>query len=89
MEDYDSKVKEREEKEKGRLTKERVKSFIHDEETLKRFGYLLEAPEGKGGDIPNEVGQKRTCDRCKLEYVVKDKGDLSQVSSPSLSYLGQ
>lgn len=78
MEEYDSKVKEREEKEKGKLTRDRVEGFVHDEETLKRYGYLLKVPNGEGGDIPNEVGQTKSCDRCKLEFVVKN--DLSQVS---------
>lgn len=77
MEDYDANVKEREEKEKGKLTRARVEGFVHDEATLQKFGYLLNVPKGAGGDIPNEVGQKRECDRCKAEFVVKD--DLNQV----------
>lgn len=56
----------------------RDEGFVHDEETLKRYGYLLKVPNGEGGDIPNEVGQTKSCDRCKLEFVVKN--DLSQVS---------
>ncbi|GAA5961196.1 hypothetical protein JCM3765_001261 [Sporobolomyces pararoseus] len=84
MEEYDSKVKEREEKEKGKLTRDRVEGFVHDEETLKKFGYLLEVPEGEGGVIPNEVGQTKSCDRCKSEFVVKN--DLSQTERQACAY---
>lgn len=78
MESFESTLKERQEKEKGELKKERVEGFVHDEETLRKFGYLLEVPEGEGGDIPNEAGQKRVCDRCKGEFVVKN--ELTHVS---------
>ncbi|GAA5915383.1 uncharacterized protein JCM6883_006819 [Sporobolomyces salmoneus] len=86
MEEWDSKQKEREEKERGRLTRERVEDFVHDVETLRRFGYLLEVPEGEGGDIPNETGQKRECDRCKNEFVVKEELDQNDREACSYHY---
>ncbi|GAA5882690.1 hypothetical protein JCM16303_006546 [Sporobolomyces ruberrimus] len=84
MESFESTLKERQEKEKGELKKERVEGFVHDEETLRKFGYLLEVPEGEGGDIPNEVGQKRVCDRCKGEFVVKN--ELTHADRQACSY---
>lgn len=84
-EEFERKSKEREEREKGKLTKEKVESFVAKEEELKRFGYLLDVPEGEGGAIPNEVGQKRTCDRCKREFIVKNPDEFNQVGSSSVS----
>lgn len=80
-EEFDKNLKAREEREKGKLTRDKIERFVASEEELKRFGYLLEVPEGQGGDIPNEVGEKKRCDRCRKEFVVKDPNDFNQVSS--------
>ncbi|GAA6021902.1 hypothetical protein JCM11491_004786 [Sporobolomyces phaffii] len=84
MDDFDRHARERAEREQGRLTRARVQGFVHDRATLDKFGYLLEVPAGRGGDIPNEVGQKRECDRCKSEFVVKD--DLTLTDRQACSY---
>ncbi|GAA5973943.1 hypothetical protein JCM21900_006823 [Sporobolomyces salmonicolor] len=65
-------TKQAEEKE-GRLTRERVDKFLHDEETLAKFGYMLEVPDGLGGDNVTEVGNVRKCDRCGKEFTVKEE----------------
>ncbi|GAA5891701.1 hypothetical protein JCM6882_006172 [Rhodosporidiobolus microsporus] len=69
---------------KGRLTRERVGRWVHDRETLGRFGYPVEVPEGEGGDRVTEEGNVRECDRCKKEYVVK--GALGEDELHACSY---
>ncbi|GAA5942194.1 uncharacterized protein JCM15063_002039 [Sporobolomyces koalae] len=73
MEEYEANLKQLEDAEQGRLTRVRVREFVHSNEKLEKFGYMLDVPAGPGGDIPHEVGQKRNCDRCKGEFVVLDK----------------
>jgi RNA exonuclease 1 len=80
LEDEAEKLAKLAEEEKGRLTRKRVEKFVHDAEKLRVFDYMLEVPEGLGGDKETEVGGVRTCDRCKKEFLVK--ADLSEVRCP-------
>ncbi|GAA5983432.1 hypothetical protein JCM10908_000284 [Rhodotorula pacifica] len=61
------------EKEKGRLTRKRVETFVHPVETLEKFDYVVKVPNGPGGDKVSEEGNARKCERCKREFVVVSK----------------
>ncbi|GAA5858116.1 hypothetical protein JCM1840_001049 [Sporobolomyces johnsonii] len=76
-------TKQAEEKE-GRLTRERVEQFVHNDETLAKFGYVLEVPDGLGGDKVTEVGSVRKCDRCGKEFTVK--GELNETDRQACQY---
>ena len=42
-------------------------------ETMKRWEYVTEIPEGDGGSKPSEEGKVKTCERCSKPFVVKRK----------------
>lgn len=77
LEDEAEKLAKQVQEEKGRLTRKRVEKYVHDEEKLRIFDYMLEVPEGPGGDKETEVGSSRSCDRCKKDFIVK--ADLEEV----------
>ncbi|GAA6062967.1 hypothetical protein JCM10212_005726 [Sporobolomyces blumeae] len=70
--------------EEGRLTRARTEGFVHDRATLERFGYMLDVPEGPGGDQITEQGKVRNCDRCKKEFVVQ--AELSPADKEACAY---
>lgn len=78
LEDEVVKQRQKVEDEKGRLTRERVKGYVHSLETLKKFEYMVEVPEGRGGDEETQEGLVRKCDRCGVEWTVR--AELSEVS---------
>ncbi|KAK4054549.1 RNA exonuclease 3 [Microbotryomycetes sp. JL201] len=73
LEQLDERAKLHEERERNRLTKDKIKEFVHDKETLKQYEYVVDVPRGKGGDCPTEQGNVRKCDRCGTEFVVKSE----------------
>lgn len=40
-------------------------------EEMRRWGYVVEVPEGEGGTKPNDIGAVKTCERCGQHYLVK------------------
>jgi RNA exonuclease 1 len=70
---------EREEKEKGRLTRRKVDQYISTKEVLAKWEYLVDVPEQPGGHEPNEEGNIKKCDRvgCGIEFLVHS--DLNEV----------
>ncbi|SCZ88630.1 BZ3500_MvSof-1268-A1-R1_Chr2-1g04535 [Microbotryum saponariae] len=84
LEDDLARQKKREEEYRGRLTTDRVQKFIHDVETLRKFDYVVEVPEGAGGDRLTEEGNLRTCDRCGKEFKVS--AELTEAERTACSY---
>ncbi|SGY23982.1 BQ5605_C019g09000 [Microbotryum silenes-dioicae] len=84
LEDDLARQKKREEEYKGRLTTDRVQKFIHDVETLRKFDYVVQVPEGAGGDRPTEEGNVRRCDRCGKEFKVS--AELTEAERTACSY---
>lgn len=71
LEDEAEALKRLEETEKGRLTKVKLKRFVHSKDVLAKFGYDVEVPPGIGGSRPTEEGNIIKCDRCGKEFIVK------------------
>ncbi|BGP16917.1 hypothetical protein JCM10213_007362 [Rhodosporidiobolus nylandii] len=84
LEDEAARLAASAEEEKGRLTRARVGKFVHGREALRQFGYVLEVPEGPGGDRVTEEGNMRHCDRCNKEFVVK--GELDEEDRQACSF---
>lgn len=61
-----------------RLTRERVSELTMSVEDMKKWGYIIDIPEGIGGDKPNEVGCPMKCERCSQPYMVKPKNEAEQ-----------
>lgn len=80
---YAERVKQLAEKEKGKLTREKVAKFIASRETLLVYDYVIEVPGDVGGSRPDEEGKVAKCDRCGTEWLVK--GELDDVS-PALLF---
>ncbi|KAI5481748.1 RNA exonuclease 1 [Pseudohyphozyma bogoriensis] len=68
-------AKRREEEEKGRLTRARLGKFVAKRETMVQYDYVVDVPEGVGGDQSNEEGNVRKCERCGQDFIVAAEGD--------------
>lgn len=68
---------------KRRETREKLKALtvsskqlephLMSAETMKRWGFMTELPDGPGGSNPSEEGKVKTCERCNKPFVVKRK----------------
>jgi RNA exonuclease 1 len=65
---------------KGRMTPARVQGLVMTREQMEKHDYVVQVPDGPGGDRPTEEGNAMVCDRCKQSFVVK--GTLSEVWTP-------
>lgn len=84
LEDEATRLKAAEEKEKGRLTKEKIKKYISTKEILIKYDYVVELPDGDGGDLETEEGYVRKCDRCGKDWMVK--GILDEFDKTACSF---
>ncbi len=73
-----------EEEEKSRLTAERVERYLASRKDLQTYGYVVEVPEGEGGEQETEEGNVRKCERCGVDYLVH--ADLSEADKVVCSY---
>lgn len=83
LEDDAKRAKERTEQEKGKLDPRRIKRYLASKEQLAQYDYVVQVPDGPGSTQPTEEGNKRTCQRCAREFVVKS--ELEEVQQPSKS----
>ncbi|KAH8830486.1 ribonuclease H-like protein [Flagelloscypha sp. PMI_526] len=56
------------------LTKAHLEPFVHSVEELEKWGFLLQVPDGPGGERPFHEGMI-TCDRCKVQFLVQKDVD--------------
>jgi RNA exonuclease 1 len=54
-----------------RLTREHLASLILKKSQMQDWGYVVDIPEGPGGDKPSEEGGIRNCERCSKPFIVK------------------
>lgn len=85
LEQENTRLVEKKEKEKRAIRREKVKKFISSKEVLRVFDYVVDLPQGVGGEQMTEEGRVRKCDRCGVEFLVK--GGLDDVRSSLLSSL--
>ncbi|KAK4056646.1 RNA exonuclease 3 [Microbotryomycetes sp. JL221] len=71
LEQVDQKLKLKQEIEFKKLTRDKVEKFVSSKQVLETFDYVVEVPDGIGGDKPTEEGNMRKCDRCGAEFIVK------------------
>jgi RNA exonuclease 1 len=62
---------------KDRMTPARLKKFIMSREEMEKHDYVVEVPDGPGGDRPTEEGNAIECEKCGQSFVVK--GNLTAV----------
>ena len=75
LEDDLDREKRRTEAEKGKLTRTRITRYVSSKELLAKYDYMLQVPDGEGGDQPTEEGNLRKCERCKEEWTVRRELD--------------
>ncbi|KAJ6539436.1 ribonuclease H-like domain-containing protein [Mycena capillaripes] len=56
-----------------RLTRAHIEHLILSKEDLKLWGFILDIPEGVGGDQPSLENKIAKCDRCGKAFLVKRK----------------
>lgn len=83
MEDYDKHLKDALEADKDRLTVKKAKALTMDREAMLAHDYVVEIPQGPGGNIPTEEGGNMKCERCAADYIVH--GNMTEVCH-SLSF---
>lgn len=77
LEEEQKRVRESEEREKGRLTRAKVERYLSTKEVLAKWDYLVEEPEGVGGDRRTSEGEVAKCERssCGVEFLVQAELD--------------
>lgn len=78
MEEYDKHLKDLAEAEHDRLTVAKAKALTMDRETMLAHEYVVEIPDGPGGNMPTEEGGAMKCERCAADYIVH--GNMTEVS---------
>ncbi|KAJ7276489.1 Rexo1 protein [Mycena haematopus] len=58
-----------------RVTRANVEHLIVSAEDLKIWGFILDIPEGVGGDQPSLENKISKCDRCGKDFLVKRKDE--------------
>ncbi|KAK1236481.1 RNA exonuclease 3 [Marasmius sp. AFHP31] len=53
-----------------RLTRSNLQPYIHSIPDLEKWGYLVEIPDGPGGDEPSIEGKLAKCERCGDPFMV-------------------
>lgn len=77
MEEYDKHLKDVVEAEQDRLTLKKAKALTMDRESMLAHDYVIEVPDGPGGNIPTEEGGNMKCERCAADYIVH--GNMTEV----------
>jgi len=54
-----------------RLTTSHLQSYLLSQEDMITWGYVVDVPEGPGGDKPSEEGGVMKCERCKQPKQVR------------------
>ncbi|KAI0773440.1 Rexo1 protein [Irpex lacteus] len=60
------------------LTVSHLEPYVLSEEEMRAWGYIVEIPEGTGGDKPSEEGSLQKCDRCNQPFQVKRMEEADQ-----------
>jgi RNA exonuclease 1 len=69
------KVQKWEEDKQSEPTRERAGRYMLTLDQMRTFGYVLGLPEVEGGTHPDAAGERKMCDRCGAEFVVKGKAE--------------
>ncbi|KAI0702903.1 ribonuclease H-like protein, partial [Cytidiella melzeri] len=68
-------IAQREEEQKKlhslRLTVAHIEPYVLTEDQMRKWSYIVDIPEGPGGDRPSEEGSIQKCDRCNQQFQVK------------------
>lgn len=69
---------ERKKLEALRLTSSDLQPYILSVDEMKKWGYIVDIPEGVGGDRPSEEGSIQKCERCNEQFQVKRKEEADE-----------
>lgn len=61
-----------------RLTRDKLKSIVMSLEDMEAWGFIVQVPQGIGGDKPTAEGQVLQCERCTQSYMVKSNPPLEE-----------
>lgn len=61
-----------------KLTVEQLEPYILTLGELLEWGYIVDIPDGPGGDCPSEEGNLQKCERCNEQFQVKRKEQADQ-----------
>jgi hypothetical protein len=53
------------------LTKAHLDPLVLSQAELSTWGYMVELPDGPGGNCPSEEGRSRACERCGEKFEVR------------------
>lgn len=77
MEEYDKHLKEVAEADSDRLTLKKALALTMDRQAMLDHDYVVDVPDGPGGNIPTEEGGNMKCERCAADYIVH--GNMTEV----------
>ncbi|KAK9893435.1 ribonuclease H-like protein [Cystobasidium minutum MCA 4210] len=84
MEEYDKHIKDAAEAERDALTIKKALALTMNREAMLAHDYVVEVPEGPGGNIPTEEGGSMKCERCAADYIVH--GNMTEAEQTACVY---
>jgi len=60
------------------LTRANVETLVLSMSDLQKWGYIVEVPEGPGGDRPSGEGEIIKCERCSQPFMVKQRPEADE-----------
>ncbi|KIK92710.1 hypothetical protein PAXRUDRAFT_146696 [Paxillus rubicundulus Ve08.2h10] len=70
-EEITARIDARKELDALRLTRPILAQLLMSTDTMQKWGYIVEIPDGEGGSKPSAVGQVMKCGRCSQSYVAR------------------
>lgn len=61
-----------------RLTVKHLEPYVLSMDEMRLWGYIVDIPDGVGGDQPSEEGNIRKCERCNQQFQVKRLEDADE-----------
>ncbi|KIJ54809.1 hypothetical protein M422DRAFT_153255 [Sphaerobolus stellatus SS14] len=71
----ESEIRAKEKAQKKKVEAADLEDIIMTREQLILWGYIVDVPDGPGGDLPTSEGAEQVCERCQQNFVVKALGD--------------
>jgi RNA exonuclease 1 len=61
-----------------KITVSHLEPYILSQDELRQWSYIVEVPDGPGGDRPSEEGSIMKCERCSQQFKVKRRAEADE-----------
>ena len=76
--DIATRAEEKAKMESLKLSADHLEPYVLTVDDMRIWGYVVEIPEGVGGDRPSEEGSLKKCERCGEPFMVKRREEADE-----------